>query len=124
MIRITEDQALAVHAKMIEVTGGMDGVRDRGLLDSALNVPFQTFDGNELYPSVLMKSAAMCRGIISDHPFADGNKRTGIHLMLIFLKLNGIDLSYTQKELIDLGFSIADGSCGYDEILEWLIDHS
>lgn len=75
MIRITEKQALLVHSMMIESTGGIDGVRDSGLLDSALNAPFQTFDGKEIYPSLLFKAAVMCYSIISNHPFIDGNKR-------------------------------------------------
>ena len=74
MIRLTEEQILAVHSRMIEMTGGVDGVRDNSLLDSALNAPFQTFDGKELYPALLSKAAVMCRSIISNHPFVDGNE--------------------------------------------------
>lgn len=83
MIRLTEQQVLSVHSRMIEMTGGSDGVRDKSLLDSALNVPFQTFDGKDIYPALLSKAAVMCRSIFSNHPFVDGNKRTGIHVMLI-----------------------------------------
>lgn len=124
MIRLTEQQVLAVHSKMIEITGGSDGVRDMGLLDSALNAPFQTFDGKELYPSLLSKAAVMCRSVISNHPFVDGNKRTGIHVMLITLELNGVELQYSQDELSELGFEVASGKLSSDDILDWLIKHT
>ena len=124
MIRLTEQQVLAVHTKMIEITGGADGVIDMSLLDSALNAPFQTFDGKELYPSLLSKAAVMCRSVISNHPFVDGNKRTVIHVMLITLELNGIELQYSQDELSELGFEVASGKLNSDGILDWLIKHS
>lgn len=124
MIRLTEQQVLAVHSRMIEMTGGSDGVRDRSLLDSALNAPFQTFDGKEIYPALLSKAAVMCRSIISNHPFVDGNKRLGIHVMLIFLKLNGIELQYSQNELIKLGLGVASSNLSSDDILKWLIEHA
>ncbi len=124
MIRLTGRQVMSVHAAMIEKTGGMNGIRDAGLLDSALNSPFQTFDGKEIYSSLLLKAAVMCRSIISNHPFVDGNKRTGIHVMLTFLELNGVKPKYTQKELIDLGFDIASGDLNYNAILDWLIEHT
>lgn len=94
---------------VIEMTGGVDGVRDNDLLDSALNAPFQTFDGKELYPALLSKVAVMCRSIILNHSFVDRNKRTGIHVTLIFLELKGIELQYSQNELIELGFGVAAG---------------
>lgn len=124
MIRLTEQQILAVHSRMIEITGGSDGVRDRNLLDSALNAPFQTFDGKELYPALLSKAAVMCRSIISNHPFVDGNKRTGIHVMLLFLELNGIELQYSQNELVELGLGVASSNLNSDDILNWLIEHT
>ncbi len=124
MIRLTEQQVLAVHSRMIEMTGGSYGVRDRSLLDSALNAPFQTFDGKEIYPALLSKAAVMCRSIISNHPFVDGNKRIGIHVMLIFLELNGIELQYSQNELIKLGLGVASSNLSSDDILKWLIEHA
>lgn len=124
MIRLTEQQVLSVHSRMIEMTGGSDGVRDRSLLDSALNAPFQTFDGKEIYPALLSKAAVMCRSIISNHPFVDGNKRIGIHVMLIFLELNGIELQYSQNELIELGLGVASSNLSGDDILKWLIEHA
>lgn len=124
MISLTEKQVLSVHSMMIRATGGLDGIRDKGLLDSALNAPFQTFDGKKLYPALLSKAAVMCRSIISNHPFVDGNKRTGIHAMLIFLELNGIKPEYSQSELIESGLGVAAGQLGYDDILNWLVEHT
>ncbi len=123
MIRLTERQVLSVHEMMINATGGLGGTRDMGLLQSALNAPFQTFGGKEVYPSLLSKAAAMCRSVISNHPFVDGNKRTGIHVMLIFLELNGVQPDYTQEELIDLGLGVAAGDLDVNDILNWLSEH-
>lgn len=123
MIRLTEQQVLSVHEMMIKATGGSDGVRDMGLLQSALNAPFQAFGGKEIYPSLLSKAAAICRSIISNHPFVDGNKRTGIHVMLIFLEINGVQPDYTQEELIALGLGAASGALDINDVLNWLSEH-
>ncbi len=123
MIRLTKQQVLSVHEMMIKATGGLSGTRDIGLLQSALNAPFQAFGGKEIYPSLLSKAAAMCRSFISNHPFIDGNKRTGIHVMLIFLEVNGVQPDYTQEELIDLGLGIAAGNLDVNDILNWLSEH-
>lgn len=123
MIRLTEQQVLSVHKEMIIATGGTDGTRDIGLLRSALNSPFQSFEGKELLPSLLSKAAALCRSIICDHPFVDGNKRTGIHVMLIFLEINGVQPDYTQEELIGLGLGAASGELDVNAILDWLSSH-
>ena len=123
MIRLTEQQVLSVHEMLIKATGGLCGTRDIGLLQSALNSPFQAFEGKEAYPSLLSKAAAMCRSIISNHPFVDGNKRAGVHVMLIFLEINGVQPDYTQDELIDLGLNVASGAFGVNDILNWLSAH-
>ncbi len=123
MIKLTEQQVLSVHKMMIKATGGSDGVRDVGLLNSSMNAPFQSFGNKEFYPSLLSKAAALCRSIICNHPFVDGNKRTGIHVMLIFLEVNGVQPDYTQQELIDLGLGIAAGNLNVNAILNWLSEH-
>lgn len=120
MIRLTEQQVLSVHEMMIKATGGSSGVRDMNLLQSALNAPFQSFEDKDVYPSLLSKAAAMCRSIISNHPFVDGNKRTGIHVMLIFLEVNGVQPDYIQDELIKLGLGVASGELDVNDILNWL----
>lgn len=93
------------------------------LLQSAMNAPFQAFGEKDVYPSLLSKAAAMCRSFISNHPFVDGNKRTGIHVMLIFLEVNGVQPDYMQEELVDLGFGIAAGNFDVNNILNWLSEH-
>ena len=107
MIFFEYEQVVKLHSSLIEQTGGIDGVRDKKLLDSALKVPFQTFEGNNLYPDILDKASQLCYSLIANHPFVDGNKRIGVHLTLLFLKLNAIELDYSQQELIDFGFGVA-----------------
>lgn len=123
MKKLSVEQVLAVHKMMIEKTGGSDGIRDAGLLESALNSPFQTFDGKDVYPSLFHKAAALCRGIISNHPFVDGNKRTGVHAMLIFLEINGAHLRYVQKDLVELGLGAASGKLDSSGVFNWLSEH-
>lgn len=85
MILLSKEQVKYLHGRLIEATGGSDGIRDEGLLDSALTSPFQTFGQEELYPSIPRKAARLCYGLIQNHVFIDGNKRIGIYVMLIFL---------------------------------------
>ena len=84
MIFFDVDQVIKLHSSLITKTGGMDGLRDKNLLDSALKSPFQTFGGKELYPDIYDKAAQLCYSLIENHPFADGNKRIGVHLTLLF----------------------------------------
>ena len=92
MIRLSKPQILLLHEQLIAETGGSSGLRDEGMLDSALNAPFQTFGGEDVYPSLQQKAARLCFGLVKNHPFVDGNKRIGAHVMLVFLALNGIEL--------------------------------
>ena len=124
MIFFEYEQVISLHSFLIAKTGGMDGVRDENLLESALKAPFQTFGGNELYPNIFEKAAQLCYSLIENHPFADGNKRIGVHLTLLFLKLNDVDLVYSQQELIDFGLSVASGKMSKDDIKEWLYPHN
>lgn len=124
MIRLTKEQVISIHSTLIEATGGTDGVRDMGLLESALEAPFQTFGGTDLYPTVIQKAAKLGHSLISNHPFVDGNKRIGIHTMLVFLALNGIEIECSQAELINVGLSLANGSMQIDELLIWLSTHN
>ena len=123
MIRITKKQILMLHGQLIHEYGGSHGVRDENLLESALETPFQSFGGEELYPSVQAKAARLCYGLVKNHSMVDGNKRIGAHAMLVFLALNGRELKYTQKELSDLILEIAAGSKEYDDLLQWIIEH-
>ena len=119
---LTKAQIILLHAQLKE-TGGSDGIRDEGLLDSAILNPFQSFDGKELYPSVLEKGARLGFGLIQNHAFVDGNKRIGAHVMLVFLALNGYVFSYTQKELTEIILSVAAGEKDCDDLLLWLQSH-
>ncbi len=123
MIILSKEQVLKLHASLIKATGGSDGIRDEGMLDLALNNPFQSFDGKELYPSIQAKAARLCFGLVRNHAILDGNKRLGTHVMLVFLALNGYELYYSQKELSDVILALASGDIGEKEILQWIIEH-
>lgn len=123
MIFFDYDQVVKIHSLLVAKTGGTDGVRDKNLLESALKTPFQTFDGSELYQTILDKASQFCYSLIENHPFLDGNKRIGVHLTLLFLKLNGVELSYSQNELIEFGLNIASGKMNKEDIKNWLHSH-
>ncbi len=123
MIVLSKEQVLQLHTSLIEATGGSNGIRDEGMLDSALNNPFQSFGGDELYPSIQAKAAQLCFGLVKNHAMIDGNKRLGAHVMLVFLALNGYELAYNQNELSDIILALASGKVGAEEILQWIIEH-
>ncbi|MDK6472684.1 type II toxin-antitoxin system death-on-curing family toxin [Gardnerella pickettii] len=120
---LTREQVIKLHQALIETSGGSSGIRDAGMLDSALKTPLQTFDENELFPSVLDKAARLAFGLIKNHPFIDGNKRIGTHAMLIFLALNGIMLSYNDEELIDIILKVASGKANENDLYTWIKNH-
>ena len=123
MIILSKEQVLKLHANLIKATGGSNGIRDEGMLDLALNNPFQSFGGKELYPSIQAKAARLCFGLVRNHAMLDGNKRLGTHVMLVFLALNGYELYYSQKELSDVILALASSDIGEKEILQWIIEH-
>lgn len=123
MKRLSKEQILMLHSQLIEEYGGSDGVRDYNLLDSALENPFQSFGGEELYPTLQARAARLGYGLIKNHCMIDGNKRIGIHAMLVFLAINGIEIDYTQKELYETILAIADGSLEYEYLLKWILEH-
>ena len=123
MIRLSKSQRLLIHDQLISETGGYSGLRDEGLLDSALNAPFQTFGGEDVYPSLQKKAARLCFGLVKNHPFVDGNKRIGAHAMLVFLALNGIELQHTQSELSDVILQLAAGEIEATDLLRWILVH-
>ena len=120
---LNKRQILMLHQHLVDETGGSPGLRDEGLLDSALNAPFQTFGDTSAYPSLQQKAARLCYGLVKNHPFIDGNKRIGVHAMLVFLAVNGLELSYTQQELSDIILQVAAGEKEYDDLLVWLLAH-
>ena len=123
MKKLTKEQIKMLHSALMERFGGQDGLRDEGMLDSALNTPFQTFSGSELYPDLLSKAARLAFGLIANHPFIDGNKRIGTHAMLIFLRLNNVELEYDDDDLIALILRTAAGENDDKTILDWLKKH-
>lgn len=123
MIKFSKEKVLLLHKLLIEQTGGEDGVRDISLLESALESCYTTFDGKELFPSKEEKAARLCFGLISNHAFVDGNKRIGVYVLLTFLEVNGISLKVTDKELVNLGISLAEGTMKYDSLLNWIKAH-
>lgn len=120
---LNKRQILLLHSALIAESGGTNGVRDEGLLDSAINSPFQTFSGKDLYPTILEKAARLGFGLIRNHPFFDGNKRIGTHAMLVFLDLNNITLSYEDEKLIAVILSVAAGELDADNLLKWIQQH-
>ena len=123
MKKLSKKQILMLHTQLIQQTGGSEGVRDYNLLDSALETPFQSFGGDELYPTIQAKAARLGYGLIKNHCMIDGNKRIGTHSMLVFLALNGIELKYMQKELYETILDVAAGKIEYEDLLQWVLDH-
>lgn len=113
-----------MHNALIKETGGMDGIRDENLLDSAVNAPFQTYGGEYLYKSLEAKAARLGYSIIKNHPFADGNKRIGMLAMMVFLELNGAGLTCTDQDIVETGLRIAAGEMDDKELLEWILRHN
>lgn len=120
MIEFTKEKILLLHQYISEETGGSMGVRDEALLDSALKSAFATFDGKELYPTKEEKAARIGASLVSNHAFVDGNKRIGMYVMLTFLELNGIKIECPISEVVEVGFALAEGTMGYEELLKWL----
>ena len=124
MKRLSKEQVIKIHSMLIDQTGGSDGIRDEGLLESALNAPFQTFDGEYIYKTIKAKAAKLGYFLVKNHPFIDGNKRIGILVMITFLEINGIEIICTDEELITLGLGLAEGLIDDKDLLNWIIDHS
>ena len=123
MIRFSVEKVKLLHRLMAEETGGSVGICDEGLLNSAIEGIYQTFDGKELYPSKEEKGARLGYSLISNHSFLDGNKRIGMHVMLTFLEVNGIRLECTNDEIAKTALGVASGEIGYDDLLAWVRNH-
>ena len=117
---ISVEQVLKIHSIAIEKFGGANGVRDLGGLESALARPFQTFGGTDLYPTIFEKAAAIGESLIMNHPFIDGNKRTGYLLMEALLRFGGYKINSDDEELYNFVISISTGATSFEEIVEWL----
>ena len=123
MRTLSKRQILALHDHLIAETGGQSGLRDEGLLESALAAPFAAFGSEELYPKLIQKAARLGYGLVQNHAFVDGNKRIAAHAMLTFLALNGVEPRYTQQELSDIFLKLAAGEAEYEDLLAWINEH-
>ncbi|MDD6089981.1 MAG: type II toxin-antitoxin system death-on-curing family toxin [Clostridiales bacterium] len=123
MIKFSKEKVLLLHKFIAQETGGSIGVRDEALLESALEAAFAGFGDKEFYPTKEEKGARLGYTLISNHAFVDGNKRIGMYVMLTFLEVNGIHMDCTNEEVTEMGLALADGSVGYEELLNWVIEH-
>ena len=123
MTELTYDQIMNIHSVIVDAAGNTDGVRDSGLVEAALAAPFMTFGGEDPHPSIEEKASILCYDLIQNHCFLDGNKRIGVMSMLVFLRINGVSLSFSDKELSDLGYGIASGVLKKDDIRVWVNTH-
>jgi len=117
---LTPEQVLFIHSRLVTETGGSHGLRDLGLLESAVARPRATFDSNELYPDLFTKAAALMDSLINNHPFLDGNKPTGITATGLFLRINGWDLTASSEELVACTMRGAVEGLEIDELANWL----
>ena len=116
---LTVEQALFLHARLIVETGGSHGVRDLGLLQSAITRPQASFEGSELYPDIYTKAAALLESLANNHPFLDGNKRTAITATALFMKYNGYRLTASNDEVVTFMMAVAQGEMHFDAITDW-----
>ena len=119
-IQFTIQDICELHTQLEDAFILSPGIRDKSLLASAANAPFQTFMGNDLYPSIYDKAAQLCYGIANNHPFTDGNKRTALHSMYVYLISNGYDITATQQEVEKLIIDVAAGKMHNTELSKWL----
>ena len=121
MIKLSKEKVMLLHTLITAETGGDPNVRDIGLLESALESAYATFDCVELYPSLQEKAARLGYALISNHAFVDGNKRIGVFVMLVFLEINGIKLRPSNEEVARIGLSVASGEMKYASLLSWIL---
>ena len=124
MRHLTPEQVLFIHARLIAETGGEHGIRDLGLLQSAVSRPQAGFDRSELYADIYYKAAALLESLVNNHPFIDGNKRTGITATAMFLKINDYSLTASNQEVESFMLSVAAGKQSVQTIADWLRLHS
>lgn len=118
MIKFTKERVLTLYKIMVDKIGGAFGIKDNAMLESALEAPYQTFGGEELFPTLIEKGARLGYGLVANHPFIDGNKRIGLLVMLTFFEVHDIKLDFTNKEIENIIMKIADGSYKYEDLLD------
>ena len=124
VVYLTAVQVLFIHARLLAETGGAPGVRDLGLLESAIARPRATFDGQDLYPDLYAKAAALMVGLVNNHPFIDGNKRVGVTAAGLFLVRNGLQLRVGNEELEQVTLAVAQGRLTVDQMAGWFAVHT
>lgn len=123
-VYLSPAQAVALHHELLAVFGGLAGVRDRGNLEAAVARPAMTFGGEDLYPDVAAKAAALMHSLILNHPFVDGNKRTGAAAAELMLELNGWALVAGDQDLEDLTLAAARGEMSAEALAIWFRQRS
>lgn len=118
--KFSKEKVLLLHQYIAEETGGSVGLRDEGLLESALESAFAMFDGRELHPTKEEKAARLGASLVGNHAFLDGNKRIGMYVMLTFLEVNGVRLECTDADIVEAGLALAAGTMGFDGLLAWI----
>lgn len=124
MKKITARQIVLIHAAVIRQTGGLDGMRDVGALRSVAELPFQTSFGQGLYSGVCEKAAVYAHSIIMNHPFVDGNKRTGMNVAITFLELNGYRFNGPRGSVEDFAVKIVVDKFDIAQIAQWFKLHT
>ena len=123
MRRLSIDEVIYLHSELVRETGGSDGVRDEGRLESAVNAPFQSFGGYDVYPTIYEKAARLGFGLAQNHAFIDGNKRIAAHALLAFLRLNGIIIDCTEFELFSEFYKLAASEVTFEDLVSWIKQH-
>jgi death-on-curing protein len=121
---LSPEQVLFIHSRLIDTTGGIHGIRDIGLLQSAVARPKATFEGKDLYPALFHKAATLMESLARNHPFIDGNKRTSITASGIFLSMNGYMLACSSKELERFALLVSTGNVSLESAAAWFVKHS
>ena len=123
MIWIGVEDIILIHSKIIQKSGGIDGIRDRSCLESAVAAPMQSFGGQDFFPSDVEKIAHLGYGLATNHAFLDGNKRIGAMMVQLLLKWNGYQLELVSGELADMFIALADDRATEEELLDWIRTH-
>jgi len=124
IVYLTVDQAIKIHERMVEQHGGLKGIRDLGLLTSAMEMPKSAYGGHELHPSLFDKAAAYLFHIVKNHPFFDGNKRTSTFVAVLFLRLNGISITFDKEQFEILVIGTAQGIISKSQISHFFEESS
>lgn len=120
---LSAKDVLLLHSMAIDESGGSHGLRDLGLLESAVARPQSSFGGEDLYPNIFLKAAALIHGLLRNHAFIDGNKRTSMYSAMTFLELNGYKFDAKQKEVVDFALKVENERTSVAEISKWLKEH-